>query len=196
LKRKPASFGGEQPKPFPFLTIPKEFFDDHCFRSKHVFLHWRLHAKFVAATLAGQTNFALPGPVYGKAQKREEPMFERNKTPKSRAPDETVRVSPNLQTQVWSVLGMHDREHRLHFRLERITPEGRTLRTMRPENLLEIPQAVSLLAGGFAKVGSLPQALRDSLKHLASLLEKVHTELSTNGSAVGSPNDEEAIFGR
>jgi hypothetical protein len=123
-------------------------------------------------------------------------MFERNKTPKRRDPDETVRVSPNLQAQVWSVLGMHDREHRLHFRLERISPEGRALRTMRPEHLLEIPQSVALLAGGFAKVGSLPQALRDSLKHLASLLEKVHNELSTNGSTIGSSSDEEAIFGR
>jgi hypothetical protein len=129
-------------------------------------------------------------------QKKRGTMFDRNKTPKSRNPDETVRVSPNLQALVWSVLGMHDREHRLHFRLERITPEGKALRTLRPEHLLEIPMACALLCGGFSKVGSLPQALRDSLKHLAGLLEKVHTELSTNGSAVVSSNDEEAIFGR
>ena len=122
-------------------------------------------------------------------------MFKRKSTTPRRDADETVRVSPNLQALVWSVLGMHDREHRFHFRLERVSPDGRTLRTLRPENLLELPSGLALLAGGFAKVGSLPQPLRENLKRLASLLDKVHTELASNGTTLGESSDEEAIFG-
>lgn len=123
-------------------------------------------------------------------------MFERRQTPKRREADETVRISPNLQALVWSVLGMHDREHRIHFRVDRMSPEGRALRTLRPEHLLELPQGLALLAGGFAKVGSLPQELRQSLKHLAELLEKVHAELYSNGPTVGAGADEDGIFAR
>lgn len=123
-------------------------------------------------------------------------MFGRKQTPKRRDPDETVRVSPNLQALVWSVLGMNEREHKLHFRLERITPDGRALKTMRPEHLLEMPQSIGLLAGGFSKVGALPQSLRESLKHLAELLLKVHRELASNGASDGESSSEESIFGR
>ena len=124
-------------------------------------------------------------------------MFKRKSTTTPRRDaDEIVRVSPNLQASVWSASGMHDREHRIHLRLERLSPDGgRTLRTFRPEHLLEMPSAVALLAGGIAKVGTLPQSLRGNLKRLAELLEKVHAELSTNGEASGESSDEENIFG-
>lgn len=122
-------------------------------------------------------------------------MFKRKSTTPRRDADETVRVSPNLQASVWSATGMNDREHRVHLRLERIAPDGKVLRTFRPEHLLEMPCAISILASGISKVGSLPQPLRDNLKRLASLLEKVHAELFTNGEAPGNASDEENIFG-
>ena len=122
-------------------------------------------------------------------------MFKRKSTTPRRDADEKVRVSQNLQASVWSASGTHDREHRIHLRLERLSPDGRTLRTFRPEHLLEMPSAVALLAGGLAKVGTLPQSLRGNLKRLAELLEKVHAELFTNGEASGESSDEENIFG-
>ena len=122
-------------------------------------------------------------------------MFKRKSTTPRRDADETVRVSPNLQASVWSATGMNDREHRIHLRLERIAPDGKVLRTFRPEHLLEMPCAISILASGISKVGSLPQPLRENLKRMASLLEKVHAELFTNGEATGNSPDEEHIFG-
>ena len=122
-------------------------------------------------------------------------MFKRKSTtPKSEAP-EAVRIAPNIQALVWSVVGLQDRTHKLHFRLERVASNGRTFRTLRPEHLLELPSGVALLAGGFAKVATLPQPLRENLKRLATLLDAVHTELASNGAASEDASDEENIFG-
>jgi hypothetical protein len=127
-------------------------------------------------------------------------VFERNNTRTARrAPDEKVRVSDNLDVVLWNTGDIPGRENRIHLAFERRLKDGRCVRTWLPQQLLEVPEAVALVASALAKpgVGHLSDDLRRSLARLSELLRNVQSELATAGSSerILTEGNGETIFG-
>lgn len=127
-------------------------------------------------------------------------VFERNNTKSARrAPDEKVRVSENLEVVLWNTGDMPGRQNRIHLAFDRRLKDGRCVRTWLPEQLLEVPEAVALVASALAKpgVGHLPDAMRRALARLSELLRNVQSELAGTGSSerILAEGNGETIFG-
>lgn len=120
-------------------------------------------------------------------------VFGRKQQPYQKsAPTEVVELTPSLKVAIWNVPG-EGRDHPIHFSLERIAADGKSRRTLRPENLLELPLAIGVLCSALSK-SRLPDSLRASLKNLSDRLYRVAKE--TEGQNEPAPLDNgESLFG-
>lgn len=98
----------------------------------------------------------------------------------NRPPSEVVQVSKSLSVALWNVVGSNGRQ-RIHWKVSRVTPDGESYRLMRPEQLLEFPIALSVLAGALANAMSLDLELREKLRTLEQLMLDADSRMNANG---------------
>jgi hypothetical protein len=110
-------------------------------------------------------------------------MFGMKNKRQSSEPTETAAVTKNVVAALW---GSQDAQGRPSFRwsLSRIDNDGTTIRrTFKVEHVLQIPEAVRVLAKSFAQIDTLDEAQRTELSRLATLMEKAIEQLRPNGLA-------------
>lgn len=95
-------------------------------------------------------------------------MKERN----SNKPAETAQLTESLEAAIWIADGKDGT--RFHWNVGRINPKGGSFRTLRPENLLELPKFTAGLALAFAKAPQLPAELREQLLFLGNALQALN----------------------
>ncbi len=109
------------------------------------------------------------------------------------APTEVVDVTPNIRVAIWNAGRDSERHHPLHLSFERIAQDGKSRRTLVPESLFELPQAIALLSSALSK-SHLPEALRGALQGLSEKMFRVAQDLDPAGDADAKVNGEN-IFG-
>lgn len=109
------------------------------------------------------------------------------------APTEIVDVTPHIRVAIWNAGKDSQREHPLHLSFERIAGDGKGRRTMIPETLFELPQAIALLSSALSQ-SNLPEPLRSALQVLSDKMFRVAQELETPGKTDVKVNGE-TIFG-
>jgi hypothetical protein len=114
----------------------------------------------------------------------------------SRQPTEKLQVSENLEIAVWQAVESNG-ARRLHWNFSRINPQGGSYKTLRVQDLLQLPSAIAVLAAGFKQIPSLPGELRDALSKLGELMVQVDSQLEGNGLSTESTDQgPTSIFGR
>jgi hypothetical protein len=116
------------------------------------------------------------------------------KKQEAREPDETA-VFADIAVGLWSSLDANGR-YAIRFSLSRRDDDGKIRRTFRPEHLEQFPYAIAGLAKALAQASRLPQALRNELSQLASVMEKAIELAKSNGLAAESDAPERSqVFG-
>lgn len=109
------------------------------------------------------------------------------------APTEVVDVTPVVRVAIWNAGTDAQREQPVHFTFERIAKDGRSRRTLVPETLFEMPQAIALLSSALSQ-SHLPETLRGALKGLSDKMFRVAQEIEPAGTAETRVNGEH-LFG-
>ena len=111
------------------------------------------------------------------SQKTEESQNGRN-----RRPAYSRQVTDNVQVAIWTGTDKEGRP-RYSWGLGKVNPanDAKPYKTFRPEELLEIPKAITTLSNAFADAEELDQELRLRLATFAVAMSKIET----SGKAYG-----------
>jgi hypothetical protein len=122
-------------------------------------------------------------------------MFFNRQTQKNgnQRPSEVARVTPSLAIALWQAVD-RDNRTRLHFKFQRLGEDGQSYATLRPRDVLELPEAVAAAASCLAKVPNLSAELREELARVAELMEQVVTRRKANGSDPEESDDSSRIL--
>lgn len=121
-------------------------------------------------------------------------LFGRTKKANEKtAPTEVVDITPSVRVAIWNAGRIPGREHPVHVSFERIAADGKSRKTLLPETLLELPQAIGVLASALSK-SALPDGLRQSLSVLSDRMFRVAQETGTQAETTPLTNGE-SIFG-
>jgi hypothetical protein len=139
------------------------------------------------AVVIGENLMRLCLPQFiGGVQLKRKPMSifsfnRRERLAQPSRPAERFQMSENLEVAVWSA-PRQDGTRRLSWALSRVNPVDptRPFKTLRPEDLLEVPMVLAALASGFAQLPELAPEVREQLRELAKIGEPVGLPL-TNG---------------
>lgn len=102
-------------------------------------------------------------------------------------PDSIPVSGTDLVIQLWD--RQTDNGRRIHWCVARANSEsGEVYKTLRPENLLEVPRFIIAASRGFAQVAELPKELKAELATLVQLLEPIVARLEANGES--APDEE------
>ena len=100
-------------------------------------------------------------------------MFFKKKSERRTAP-QTVQLSESIQCDVFTGL-RDDGTRRIDFALSRVNPQpgGRSFRTFRYRDAVQLPGGLAVLFSALSKVPDQPAELREQLAHMSGLLEQV-----------------------
>src|SRR5947209_4938556 len=99
-------------------------------------------------------------------------IFRNPRETQERRPAERIQMSPNLEVVLWSAPRL-DGTRRVHWAFSRVNPIDPTkpFKTLRPEDVLEVPMVLVSLASGFAELQDLDPAIRKQLREVVKLNE-------------------------
>jgi hypothetical protein len=99
----------------------------------------------------------------------------------------------DLLIQLWD--RQTDTGRRIHWSVARANSEtGEVYKTLRPENLLEVPRFIIAASRGFAQVPELPKELTAELTNLVTLMEPIAARLEANGESTPIEDGEKATI--
>jgi hypothetical protein len=116
--------------------------------------------------------------------------YKRDKKREASRP-EIHRLTESVVAEIWSA-NRDGGGKRIDVSFSRYSGKERNYRTFRPIQLLELNQAVGLVAAGLSRSTHLDEVVRDSLKQLAAGIAKTTEMLEQSSPKVNGTHEEEA----
>jgi hypothetical protein len=116
--------------------------------------------------------------------------YKRNKKREASRP-EVHRLTESVVAEIWSA-NRDDGGKRIDVSFSRFSGKERNYRTFRPIHLVELAQAIGLVAAGLSRSQHLDQVVRDSLQQLAAGIAKTSEMLEQSSPKVNGTHEDEA----
>ncbi|MFO0915939.1 MAG: hypothetical protein U0795_23470 [Pirellulales bacterium] len=114
--------------------------------------------------------------------------FFQSKKRQSREPNETARLTPNVEAVLWT--GKSETgQLSVAFGLNRVDEQGNQRRTFRPEHLPQLAEAIAVLAISLGQAKGIDRVVGEELSELGRAIGKAMEVQKANGPATTIADD-------